>query len=231
LEGQIFGNVADTEKLGNNFLNFNSAGCTMTTLGSSGCPFRAVPTVLQNSWATIGSLPGTFGPLQPLGTADAGFTITIPPDWAGMQDTTYDVLFTSTSTADPDAPPAKNSLTMHQTVVATKQSMTRYIALELADLVVQIQNAGAAGVKTGGGLPIIVHDVQAKHDKSLGSILAGDLAGANGTLATEIKGMQAFLHAINGPAIPAGLVADWTARANAIIADLNATLGSSITSQ
>ena len=234
VQGQNFGNVADTELLSHNFADFNPAGCTLTTLGSSsGCPFRAVPTVIQEtSWTTIAALAISFGPLDPLGLANGSFGIAIPPDWAGMQDTTYTFTLTATSSVDPALPPAHNTVTQHQTVVATKQSMTRYVGLELADLVLQIQNANAAGFATGGSLPIIIHDVQPKHANALASIVSGSLAGANGNLATEIKGMGAFLHAVNGPgSIPVSLVSDWVARANAIITDMTAAQASNVTSQ
>ena len=114
-------------------------------------------------------------------------------------------------------------------VTATKQSMTRYIGLELAELVVQIQAANAAGVKTGGALPIITNDVQRAHDRALASILSGNLGGASRTLAAEIQSMAAFLKTI-GAGLPAALAGDWTARANAIVRDLTAAQASTVAS-
>ena len=173
-----------------------------------------------------------FGPLGPLGTGNTGFTVSVAPDWAGMQDTTYQFTLTTTSTADTDdIPPAHHSVTVSQTVVATKQSMTRYIDLELADLALQIQNANTAGINTGGALPIVTNDLQRANQRALSSILASDLVGASNTLSTEIHSVDAFLKAISGPTIPAALVADWTARANAIRLDMGVAQASTVTSQ
>jgi hypothetical protein len=226
--GENFGNVTDTELLSTRFVDFNKAGCTLTTLGSSsGCPYRAVPTVVPGTlWTTIASVPSQFGPLQPTGSAQSAFGITVPADWAGMENTIYELTIKATSTADPAAPPASNTVTVRQTVAATKQSMTRYIGLELEELAQQIRNANAAGVKTGGALPIVTNNLQRAHARALESILSGNLGGASNTLAAEIHGMEAFLQATKG--VPAGLLTDWTARANAIITDLTAAQASNL---
>jgi len=149
-----------------------------------------------------------------------------------MTDTTYTFAITVTSLIDDGAPPASNVVNITQTVVATKQSMTRYIDLELADLALQIQTDNAAGVNSGGALPIIVYDVEAANTRALNSILAGDLSGASNTLGAEIRSMQGFLFAINNPPnIPTALLSEWTARANAIIADMRLAQASSVVSQ
>jgi len=97
VEGVNGGNVDDTEALSNRFVDFNSALCTLTTLGGSatGCPFRAVPTQIPASlWTTISTLDPQFGPLTPLGSGHDTFNIGAPLEWAGMQDTTYEVIIT-----------------------------------------------------------------------------------------------------------------------------------------
>lgn len=226
--GENFGNVTDTALLSKQFVDFNQAGCTLTTLGaSSGCPYRAVPTVMPASaWTTIAALPAQFGPLQPTGSAQGAFGITVPADWAGMQDTTYELVIKSTSTADPAAPPASNAITVRQTVVATKQSMTRYIGLELEELAHQIRDANAAGIKTGGALNMLTNHVQKVNGRALELILAGNLSGASNTLASEINGFQGFLQTIKN--VPPAALADWTARTNAILNDLTKAQASNV---
>jgi len=231
VEGVNGGNVDDTEALSNRFVDFNSALCTLTTLGGSatGCPFRAVPTQIPASlWTTISTLDPQFGPLTPLGSGHDTFNIGAPLEWAGMQDTTYEVIITATSSADPALPPAANSRSLKHTVIATKESMTRYIRLEIDQFIGELQNANAAGVKTAGLLPINVHPITMMNDNALAAILAGNLGSASQKHATSIKLMEAIARA--AAKVPAPYQADWTARANAILRDLAAAQASMVTS-
>jgi hypothetical protein len=236
---QNHGNAPDQFRLSYQRVDFNTAGCTLTTLGAAGSPYRAVPTVIQAAWDTASGLTTLFdspllnppaGNVPVLATRPTGFSIGVPSTWAGMTDTTYTLPITVTSLIDDGAPPASNVVNITQTVIATKQSMTRYIDLELADLATQIQNANAAGTNSGGSLPIIVNDVEAANARALSSILSGNLSGASNTLGAEIQSMGGFLKAINGPSIPPALLADWTARANAIIRDMGTAQASNVTS-
>lgn len=227
---QNHGNAPDNILLTSAAIDFNQGKCTLTTLGGAACPYRAVPTSIPATWTTAAGLTPEFDGLAVLGTGQTGFSIGVPPDWAGMTNTTYTFAITVTSGVDDGVPPASSAVNIKQIVVATKQSMTRYIGLELADLALQIQKANAAGVSTGGALPIITRDVQPANARALASILAGNLGGASNTLNAEIKSMGGFLKAINGPSLPPDLLADWTARANAIIADLTTAQASTITS-
>src|SRR5206468_2275069 len=160
---QNHGNAPDQIRLTYAATDFNTAGCTLTTLGGAGCPYRAVPTAIQPSWNTASGLTTLFdgppttppaGNLEVLGNRNTGFSIDVPSDWAGMTDTTYSFPITVTSLIDDGAPAAANTVNITQTVIATKQSMTRYIGLEIADLIAAIQIANAAGVKTAGMLPV-----------------------------------------------------------------------------
>lgn len=226
------GNTADTVLLSAQFIDFNQAGCTLTTLGSgAGCPYRAVPTQIPSAqWTTVAGLGESFGPLEPLGVAQRNFTIRAPSDWAGMEDTTYEVIFTGTSASDPEAPPAKNSAVIRHTVIATKESMTRYIGLEVDELIVEIENARAQGVRTGGTLPIAQRAVKSTNDRALQNILAGNLAGASRNHAANIRIMQGFLRALDGARPPASFADDWRARANAIINDMTLAQASNVAS-
>jgi len=169
------------------------------------------------------------------GTAVFEFTLAIPGDWAGMRDTTYQITVTATSMGDPECAfgsttctPANQKATIAHTVIATKQSMTRYVGLELAELAAKITEANNAGVSSGGALPIVTRDVQGAHARAMESILAGDLGKASGTLSTMIKGMEAFQKAMAKMAEP--YFSDWMARSNAILADLAAAEASMVTS-
>ena len=235
VEGVNGGNVNDTELLSNRFVDFNQAACTLTTLGSlpggstAGCPFRAVPTQIPASlWTTISTLDPQFGPLTPLGSGHDTFTIGAPLEWAGMQDTTYEIILSATSNADPALPPATNSRSLRHTVIATKESMTRYIGLEIAEFIDEIQKANANGVKTAGLLPINVHPITMMNDNALAAILAGNLGGASQKHASSIKLMEAIARA--AAKVPAPYQADWTARSNAILRDLAAAQASMVTS-
>jgi hypothetical protein len=237
---QNHGNAPDQIRLTYGAVDFNTAACTLTSLGGAGCQYRAVPTVIPPAWTTASGITTLFdAPLQspPVGdvavlaTRNTGLTIAVPSTWAGMTNTTYTFAITVTSLIDDGAPPASNVVKIQQTVVATKQSMTRYIGLELTDLASQIQVANAAGIKTGGTLPIDVNASQGQNGKALNYILAGNFSGATSSLKSEISTMQAFLAALAGPnSIPTPYVSDWSKRANAIIVDLNAAVASTVTS-
>lgn len=224
LEAANGGNAEDTVRLGLDFKDFNPAGCTLTTLGAlpAGCPYRAVPTRIPAAqWTTAAGLPLEAGPMAPLDTLQNQLTVRVPRDWAGMQDTSYEFVFSGESTADPGQPPAHKAVTVRQTVVATQESMTRYIRLEIAELIAEIEKANAKGIQTGGLLPISLHPARMHNDRALERNLAGDLAGASREHAAGGKAMQAFLRALAGfgGKLPAALMADWKARGEAIVKD------------
>jgi hypothetical protein len=235
---QNHGNAPDQIRLTPAAIDFNTGGCTLTTLGSStACPYRAVPTVIQPSWTTAAGLTTLFDPpsstpavgdVEVLGSRNTGFTIDVPSDWAGMSDTTYTFNITVTSLIDDGAPPASNNLNITQTVIATKESMTRYIGLEIADFLAAIQRANAAGVSTGGLAPINIHPVTMMNDDALAAILAGDQGTASKKLATEINLMSAIQKTAGKAAAPYG--ADFTARSTAILNDMARAQASTVTS-
>jgi hypothetical protein len=179
-------------------------------------------------WTTISTLDPQFGPLTPLGSNHDTFNIGAPLEWAGMQDTTYEVILSATSSADPASPAATNSRSLKHTVIATKESMTRYIGLEIAEFIGEIQKANAKGVATSGLLPINVHPVTMMNDNALAAILTGNLGSSSQKDASSIKLMEAIARA--AAKVPAPYAADWTARANAILADLAKAQASMVTS-
>jgi hypothetical protein len=234
---QNHGNAPDQIKLTPAAVDFNTAACTLTTLGGAGCPYRAVPTIIQPSWTTSAGLTTLFDPpsatppagnVEVLGNRNTGFSMDVPPDWAGMTDTTYTFNITVSSLIDDGAPPASNSVNITQTVFATKESMTRYIGLEIAEFLGEIQKANAAGVSSAGLMPIDVHPITMMNNDALAAAQAGDLGTASKKLATEIKLMQA-VQRLAGK-VPAPYGPDWTARANAMLNDLARAQASTITS-
>ena len=150
--------------------DFNTANCTLTTLGKiPDCPYRAYPTVIQPDWV-VDQLTGSYGPLPSGGSIEAGpLEITAPNEWMGMQDTTYkfDILAMST----------KGNITKSElytfTVKATLESQARYFDAEIDELIAEIEKANAQGVKTCGLYPVSIHPVKLQSQRALDLILAG----------------------------------------------------------
>lgn len=227
------GNNEDTLQLLRVFGDSNRSSCTLTTLGTlpagenSGCPYRAVVTMIPAAqWTNIGALAAQFGPLQPLGSGGGQFTIQVPRDWAGMQDTVYDIVFTSQSSMAP----VHNDLTLKHKVLATKESMARYLNLEVAEFLAQITAADAQGISARGIQPVMLHPVTMMTTKALEQVLAGELGGASKTLSSAIKVMEAVDRMVQGAALPEPRASDWKARSTAILADMAAAQASTVAS-
>lgn len=226
IEGANGGNAPDSMSVNLAFLDFNQGGCTLTTLGrAADCPYRAVPTVVPMTWTTASALskflPET-GLFEPLGSAQDPFTLSIPSDWAGMDDTTYRFRATTVSTQDPESPKASLNFTAAHKVIATKESMTRYIGLEIEELISVLAAAETSGEKLGGLKPIAVHPVRMMNASALESILAGNYDKATNNHATSIKIMEAYAKVLDSASksLPAALTSDLRARTSAILADL-----------
>ena len=149
-----------------------------------------------------------------------------------MDDTTYRFRFTTVSQKDPEAPPATVNFTATHTVTATKESMTRYIALEIADLLATLTAAETSGLKLGGLKPIVVHPIQMMNNNALEAILANNFAKASNNHATNIQLVQAFVKALDGggKGLPPALFVDLHKRAAAMLADMAAAQASTVAS-
>jgi hypothetical protein len=210
VEGTNAGNNDDAMSVAVSFLDFNQAGCTLTTLGrlpagtDPNCPYRAVPTVLDAAWTDVDQLAPSFpstdppGLLEPLGSESDTLHVTVPAEWAGMDDTTYEYRVTVASLQDPAVPPETNQLTVRHLVKATTESMTRYIGLEIEELIATIETLNAAGVKTAGLLHIAARPLQMQNARALEAVLGGDVAGACKIHTTGTRLAGAFLHALEG---------------------------------
>ncbi len=232
IEGSNMGNVADSMTLGLQFLDSNQAGCGLPDLGSSpGCPERAWPTRIDPvGWTTAGGLPSGFGPLEPLDVATASFEVRVPREWEGMRDTAYAFEVKVESPGSGLEPPVGRTLLVRHVVVATKESMTRYVRHEVLELIASLEAANAAGVRTGGLKPIAVHPILQKVEQALELILAGDLDKASGPLASGVKVAEAFLNALRAVErkVEPALGEEWRARAEAIRDDLVAAAESTV---
>ena len=233
--GVNFGNFEDSMTVQVEFVDFNQAGCNVATMGSqSGCPYRAFPTAIQPAeWTTAGGLAGSFGPLQPLELSSDGFEVLVPADWTGMEDTVYQFIVTVTSTDDPESPAAKNSFVVDQTVLATHETRTRFVGLGIDSLIAEIELAQEAGIQTGGLLPIQMYPAKKASDRALARIVAGNFSGAENALSSAIRIMEGFLHALDGftgdgSPVPIEMVNDWRQRGEAIVGDLQTTLGEQV---
>lgn len=237
VQGQNYGNTKGALALTLAFVDFNSANCTLTTLGSTAaCPYRALPTVIQSTWTTSATFPTSFGPLAQFGSsgspqnANGSLSVGVPSTWAGMQDTTYTWTLTGTSTNGADAPPGSSIITVSQKVLASKQSMTRCIGLEIADFITQVQAADAAGYNTAGILPLLMHPIQNENTDAIADILSADFTDASKNLATEINQVQAIQNMMKNMNVPAPMLADWQARCLALVNDMTLAQASNITS-
>jgi hypothetical protein len=220
-------NTPDTLTLLTRFLDSNTGRCGLVIRGRQpGCPYRADATAIPPAWLE-GTPPEALGPLDPSQLATAGFAVRIPSDWTGMQDTVYRFELTSTSTSDPGRPPASRTVRIDQTVKATLESRARYIGLEIGELIGEIEKASAAGLPTAGLLPIATRPVQLAHQRAMDRLAAGDPRGATQALNTLVRTTTAFLYALGGSGrkLPVAIIADWNARGEAILADLDVTIG------
>jgi hypothetical protein len=235
VEGTNMGNVEDTMSVRTEFLDSNAGGCTLAELGRrTDCPYRALPTRIdKGAWTDVATLDAQFGPLPPLGTQSDRLSMAVPADWKGMQDTTYRFDVTVESPARGLDPAVSNTARVEHTVIATKESMTRFLQFEVQALIAAIEAAEAQGVKAGGALPIALHPLLGKVEQALALVLAGNLDKASGPLTSATHIVDAFQHALSGQAskLPAALVADWRSRADAIGADLLTAAACPLTSR
>lgn len=115
IEIHNLGNVIDTYDI---TLVFDDFGTT----------YRALPTAIPPAWTILDDPLMTLNPFSSDTTA---LTITVPYDWAGMEDATYTFDVTATSQADPAAQDVASATLV---VEATKHSMVEYIKLEIQSL-------------------------------------------------------------------------------------------------
>jgi hypothetical protein len=111
--------------------------CDITLIFNDfGTTYQAFPTAILSAWTTLDDPTITLNPFSSDTTA---LTITVPPDWAGMEDATY--TFDVTATSQTDAA-AHDTASASLQVEATKHSMVEYIKLEVQWLKDEVTSSG-----------------------------------------------------------------------------------------
>jgi hypothetical protein len=123
IEVHNLGNVIDTFDITLVFDDFGTA-------------YQAFPTAIQSAWTTLDDPTMTLNPFSSDTTA---LTITVPPDWAGMEDATYAFDVTATSQTDVAAHDTASAALQ---VEVTKHSMVEYIKLEIQWLKDEVTSSG-----------------------------------------------------------------------------------------
>jgi len=174
IEVTNLGNVRDSFSISLHFDDFDGT-------------YHAFPTAIQLAWTTIDKPTLTMDP----GQSDvAKLAITVPQNWAGMEDATYKFTATATCQADPTA---NASASASLTVQATKRSMAEYVKLEIQWLRQKVKGLNiAAGVKNS--LLAKLADAETKVDQALQWIINGRETPANNLLSAAQNIVQAFIN-------------------------------------
>jgi cellobiose-specific phosphotransferase system component IIA len=156
-----------------------------------GGTYKAFPTSIQSAWTTIDKPTLTMDP----GQSDvAKLTITVPQNWAGMQDTTYKFTATATCQADPTANASDSA---NLIVKTTKQSMAEYVKLEIQWLQNNVISLHLkADVNTG--LLDKLGNATMKVDQAIQWINQGNVTVANNMLTAANNILDAFINQVNG---------------------------------
>jgi hypothetical protein len=154
-----------------------------------GGAYEAHPTQLPESWANfdplwISATPGNM--------VKSNLTISVPSDWAGMENTTYDFEVTAYSSIPPDNPSHTESAQL--VVLATPESMMHYVKGELGNLESDV-NSLSTDIKEG--LLAKVHSSQSKLDQAFEIYLLGDDPPASNLFRTTQNKLEAFLHIVD----------------------------------
>jgi hypothetical protein len=182
--------------------------------------YRAFPTSIQLTWTTLDKTTITLDP----GASDsAALTITVPHDWAGMEDATYEFTATATCLADPAADDSESA---ELTVQATKESMARYIDLELQWLTDMVSSSTIDETIKASLLDQLTQTTN-KKEQALDYILNGRIKLANNMLKACKRIMKAYIalvEAQHDKYIPEVTANDWIATAQAIVDHIETTI-------
>jgi M6 family metalloprotease-like protein len=200
------GNVPDTMVLSFTGVDFGSA-------------YRAWPTEIPLSWISIN--PGA--PSAPAcGATSSVLTITVPWDWAAMEDALYDFTITATSSITSDYDTAPGQLLVY----ATPISMMFYVRAELEMLIADVEALPPSDVRDG------LHDKATsaldKLNQGFDRYLQGDDPPASNLFKATQNKLKAFLHLLDaqrGKALTTTEADDLAAKAQQIIDDIETILG------
>lgn len=174
------GSIQDTYNLTLTYTDFNGQ-------------YRAYPIAIQQSWTTLNPTTLTLNPEE---SANATLTITIPPEWPGMEDATYNFTVTATCQADPTV---NASALTSLTVIATKHSMAEYVKLEIQWLQ---QAVNGLDIKEGlkNSLLAKLTNAEMKVDQAIQWIDQGREKPANNMLNAAQNILQAFINEVEAQA-------------------------------
>jgi len=204
-----------------NLVNEGNAPDTMVlsfTGFDFGTAYRAIPTEIPLSWTYIN--PGAA--IAPAcGATSSTLTITVPWDWAAMEDALYDFMITATSSITPDSDSEPGQLLVY----ATPTSMMFYVKAELEDLIDNVDALPPSDVKDG--LYAKVTGALDKLNQAFERYLMGDDPPSSKLFGTVQNKLNAFLNQIaaqRGKELTVAQADDLAAKAQQIIDDIDAIL-------
>jgi M6 family metalloprotease-like protein len=169
------GNVMDTFNLNFLALDFGTA-------------YEAMPTAIELSWILF---TPEYPSANPGDTTTTTLSISVPLDWAAMEDATYDFTVTATSSITPDSDSDTGQLKVH----ATPLSMLFWVKAEIKDLISDVEALPPSDVRDG------LHDKATaaynKINQSLNRYILGDDPPASNLLKTTKNMLKAFLHLLD----------------------------------
>ena len=181
--------------------------------------YRAYPTAIEDFWTTLNPTSLTLDLEE---SANATLTITVPQDWAGMEEATYNFTMTATCQADPTV--AANA-TATLTVEATKRTMAEYAKLEFIWLNATVTDLDIKeGVKAG--LIDKLTSTTKKVDQAIEWIKSGKGTQANNMLKAAQNMIEAFIsqtRAQRNKAVPGAIADDLITKAQKITEDIENT--------
>ncbi|MEE9151553.1 MAG: hypothetical protein V3U20_06955 [Thermoplasmata archaeon] len=199
------GNVVDAMSLSFTGVDFGSA-------------YEAYPTAIDISWVSFTpSAPSAI----PGGSTTSTLSITVPWDWAAMEDATYDFTVTATSSITPDSDSATGQLLVH----ATPLSMMFWVKGEIANLLSDVDALPPSDVRDG--LRDKATAALNKINQSIERYLLGDDPPASNLFRTTKNMMKAFLHLLDaqrGKTLTAAQADDLAMKAQKIRDDIDAIL-------
>jgi len=211
IEVTNLGNVRDGFDISLIYIDFDGA-------------YRADPPSIQPAWTNIDKTSLT---LDPGGSDTATLSITVPSDWAGIEDATYEFTATATSTTNPTA---SDTETAELTVQTTKESKTRYIGLEIESLTDEVRDSAICDEIKSSLLDKLTNATK-KYEQALDYILEGRIKIANNMLKACKQILSVFINEVEaqkGKCIPAATADDWIAKAETIISDIENAIATSI---
>ena len=200
------GGVQDTYSLTPIFTDFNG-------------DFRAYPRAIEDFWTTLNPTSLTLDLEE---SANATLTITVPQDWAGMEEATYNFTTTATCQADPTV---TANATATLTVEATKRTMAEYAKLELIWLNATVTDLDIKEDVKAGLIDKLTSTTK-KVDQAIEWIKSGKGTQAYNMLKAAQNIIEAFIsqtRAQRNKAIPAAIADDLITKAQKITEDIENT--------